>query len=117
MLRAVTTPSNGATILAKAFSAFSRWTLASAASTSASLALASLCFSSAACCDTAADARSEFQRCAVTLRQRLIGFRLGQLALGDGDALVEFRRVDDREDVALADLGADVLAPLAERSR
>ena len=66
MLRAVTTPSNGATMLAKAFSAFSRWTLASAAWTSASLALASLCFSSAACCDTAAELRNEFQRCAVT---------------------------------------------------
>ncbi len=47
------------------------------------------------------------------VRQRLIGPRFGELALSHGDALVEFRGVDDGEDFSLMDLGADVLAPLA----
>ena len=46
-------------------------------------------------------------------RQLEIGLGLDELALGDRDALVEFRRVDDRQDVALTNLCADVLAPLA----
>ncbi len=47
-------------------------------------------------------------------RQRQIRLSLRELALGDGDALVKFGRVNDREDVALLDLGADVLAPRAD---
>ena len=48
------------------------------------------------------------------LGQGQIRLGLREFALCDGDALVELGRVNDREDVALLDLGADVLAPRAD---
>ena len=45
------------------------------------------------------------------LRQRQVRLGLQEFALRDGDAFVELRSVDDSENVALMDLGADVLAP------
>ena len=48
------------------------------------------------------------------LGQGQVRLGLREFALCDGDALIEFGRVDDREDVALLDPGADVLAPRAD---
>src|SRR3984957_14172947 len=44
--------------------------------------------------------------------QREIRLGLRDLALGDGDTLIQFWRIDDREHLALMDLSANVFAPL-----
>ncbi len=66
VLRAVTTPSNGATTFSKPDNSRSRWTFAFAACTCASLEAARLIFSSASCLETESVARRLRQRSAVT---------------------------------------------------
>ena len=112
MLRAVMTPSKGAVILAKPFSAWSFSRLALAASTSASAAVAPASFSSIACCDTAEEPLSVRQRCGGDMGERLIGLGLGEFALRGGDALVDLGRVDGGEHLARFHLGADVVFPI-----
>ena len=63
-------------MLANAFCAFRRSRLDWAASTSAARARASAVFSSAVCCETAADARNEFHRSAVTFASARLAFAL-----------------------------------------
>ena len=113
-LRAVTTPSNGATILANAFCAFSRSTFDWAASTSAALrARVAVLFVDGLLRHGAGGAQRIPPR-RRHLRQCEVRLGLREFALRDSDALVEFGRVHDRQHLALMNLGADVLAPFLD---
>ena len=116
MLRPVTTPSNGATMFANAFCAFNRSRLGlgrvdlgGAGAGVGGLLVGSLL----------RHRRGPAQRIPArrsNLRERKVRFGFGELALRNRDALIELWRVDDREHVALLDLGANILSPFLARN-
>ena len=109
-VRLVTTPSKGATIWANPFIArsWSRWAWAALA---APVLLArSSSFSSASCLETASSGNRLSQRSAV-VAESFSAVGGAQIGAGLADLLVQFRRVDGRQKIALFHMGADILVP------
>ncbi len=94
VLRAVTTPSNGATTRLNDSKSRSRDTLAAADSAAAFFAAASPAFSSASCLETDSVASSPFQRSLVLLDRVSLALRRREVRLRLSELLVDFRRFD-----------------------